>query len=124
ASKLDAWRETPAGRLALILLTDQFSRHIYRDSPSAFRFDTLAQEFCLEGLEAKADQQLRPIQRAFFYMPLEHSENLAHQQKCVQLFETLAREVDPAAKAVFDGFVDYARQHLVIIERFGRFPHR
>lgn len=124
ARKLDDWRASPSGRLALILLTDQFPRHIYRDTPSAFRLDPLAREFCLEGLQNAADQALRPIRRAFFYMPLEHSEQLAHQQQCVQLFESLARDVDENAREVFTGYVEYARQHRAIIERFGRFPHR
>lgn len=124
AGGLDDWRASPSGRLALVLLTDQFPRHIYRGTPAAFRFDPLARELCLEGLQTAADQDLTPIRRAFFYMPLEHSEQLAHQQKSVELFERLAREMQETGSDVFTGFVEFARQHKTIIERFGRFPHR
>lgn len=124
AGELDAWRATPEGLLALVLLTDQFPRNIYRDTPDAFRFDPQARKLCLEALDTGTDQALRPIQRVFLYLPLEHSENLQHQQRCVELFEALAREVPDQWRGTFKGFTGFAEKHLVIIERFGRFPHR
>jgi len=124
AGTLDEWRTTPQGLLALVLLTDQFPRNIYRGSAESFRFDALARKLCLEALDTQVDALLRPIERVFLYLPLEHSENLAHQERSVQLFEALARQVPQSWRAPFAGFADYAEKHRVIIERFGRFPHR
>ena len=122
--KLEDWRTTPDGRLALILLTDQFPRNIYRDTPEAFRFDRKARDLCAEGLELGQAAHLRPIQRVFFYLPLEHSEDIDDQTWCVDLMRTLARRVPEAWKPTFEAFVDYAEAHQRIIDRFGRFPHR
>lgn len=123
----DDWAETPSGMLALILLLDQFSRNMYRDSATAFAFDELARQCCHLGLAQGYDQQLPPLQRVFFYLPLEHSEDLDDQEYAVQLFRALAKQTakdDPASKAAFDGYLDYANRHHAIIARFGRFPHR
>jgi uncharacterized protein (DUF924 family) len=124
SGNLEDWQSSTGGRLALILLTDQFPRNIYRGTPAAFRFDRIALNLSLNGLESGLDKGLRHIQRVFFYLPLEHSENLEHQQRCVRLFRNLAREVSVDLKPVFERYVDYAIRHQVIIERFGRFPHR
>lgn len=121
---LDGWKSSIDGVLALILLTDQFPRNIYRDTPEAFRLDPLARKFCKDGLVSRADQDLRPIERVFFYLPLEHSEDPDDQHRCVTLFRELAAEVSAELKPAFDGFVDFALRHKVIIDRFGRFPHR
>lgn len=121
---LDSWRSSADRRLALILLTDQFPRNIYRGTPAAFRFDRTALHLCREGLRLRLDRSLRAIQRVFFYLPLEHSENLEHQRQSVRLFRDLANDVSVALKPVFETYVDYAHRHQVIIERFGRFPHR
>ncbi len=122
--ELDAWAATPQGRLALILLTDQFPRNIYRDTPASFSFDALARTWCVDGLRDGADRMLRPIERVFFYMPLEHSEALDDQERAVALFEQLAGVVDGGQRASFDGFLDFALRHRDVIRRFGRFPHR
>ena len=124
SGNLEDWQSSVGGRLALILLTDQFPRNIYRGTPAAFRFDRIALNLSLKGLESGLDKGLRHIHRVFFYLPLEHSENLEHQQRCVRLFRNLAREVSVDLKPVFERYVDYAIRHQVIIERFGRFPHR
>src|SRR5690606_32287203 len=116
--------ETPQGRLALIILLDQFPRNMYRETPQAFAFDAKARALTLEGLQAGDDQALRPIERVFFYLPLEHAEDLALQHRCVELFETLAASLPEETRKSFDGFTDFARKHRVIVERFGRFPHR
>lgn len=123
----DDWADTPSGMLALILLLDQFSRNMYRDSATAFAFDELARQCSHLGLAQGYDQQLPPLQRVFFYLPLEHSEDLDDQEYAVQLFRALAKQTakdDPASKAAFDGYLDYANRHHAIIARFGRFPHR
>lgn len=122
--ELDAWAATPAGRLALIILTDQFPRNSYRGTPRAFSFDPLARTWCKEGMRDGADRRLRPIERAFFYLPLEHSESLEDQQQSVALFEELTAKADPDHRPTFDGFLRFALRHRDIIRRFGRFPHR
>lgn len=124
AHELDNWTQTPAGCLALILLTDQFPRNIYRDTPRAFAFDPLARAWCKEGLRNRMHESLRPIERVFFYLPLEHSESLDDQLHAVALFEELVTIVPQEQRNTFDGFVDYAHRHHEVIGRFGRFPHR
>lgn len=124
AGGLDDWAQEPKGRLALILLCDQFTRHIYRDTPQAFSLDYRALGWTREGLEQKADQALRPIERVFFYLPLEHSESMVDQDEAVRLFEKLKADAPADARQSFDGFLDYALRHREIIARFGRFPHR
>jgi uncharacterized protein (DUF924 family) len=121
---LSDWRASASGRLALILLTDQFTRNIHRDTPAMFGFDDYARELCIGGLEVGADAPLRPIQRVFFYLPLEHSEDADHQAWCIDLMHGLARDVPETQRETFERFVEYARAHQRIIERFGRFPHR
>ncbi|MFO1336714.1 MAG: DUF924 family protein [Burkholderiaceae bacterium] len=125
AGVLDGWAATGEGRLALILLADQFTRNTRRGSPTAFALDPLARRWCLDGLEARAFDGLLPIQRVFAYLPLEHSESLDHQDRCVALMQGLRDEVaEPAERKVFEGYADYAERHREIIRRFGRFPHR
>ncbi|WP_421336108.1 DUF924 family protein [Aeromonas veronii] len=119
------WADTPSGRLALILLLDQLPRNIHRGTPAAFARDPLAKDLCLKGLSIGADKSLSPLERVFFYLPLEHAESREQQARSVALFEALAAEqVGTPAQATFAGFADFARRHQVIIERFGRFPHR
>lgn len=120
----DDWTATPQGRLALIVLLDQFPRNMHRGSARAFAYDGLARRLALEGIAAGADQQLRPIERVFCYLPLEHSEDLAHQDRCVALYQALAAGVAPELRGTFTGYVDFAERHRAIIRRFGRFPHR
>ena len=119
------WAEVPVGRLALILLLDQLPRNIHRDTPAAFAQDAKARDLCLRGLSLGADKALSPLARVFFYLPLEHAESREQQARSVALFEALADEqADGPARETFEGFADFARRHQVIIQRFGRFPHR
>lgn len=122
--RLDRWRASIRGRLALVLVTDQLPRNIYRGTPGAFSLDAIARGLCLECLADRSDRALRPIERVFLYLPLEHSESLADQERCVALFEKLAAEVEPRLTPLFEGYLDYALRHRTIVERFGRFPHR
>ena len=122
--ELDAWLGGLRGRLALILLTDQFPRNIWRGEAAAFAFDVLALRWAKETIARGLDRDARPIERVFLYLPLEHSEDLADQREAVRLFDALGGEVAAAARPAFAGYLDYARRHLEIIERFGRFPHR
>jgi uncharacterized protein (DUF924 family) len=122
--KLDPWLAEPRGRLALIILTDQFPRNIYRDSPLAFAFDAKALAWSLEGIELGFDRRLQPIERVFFYLPLEHSEQLEHQERSVGMFRELVPLVAAEQKKIFEHYLNFAILHCDIIARFGRFPHR
>jgi uncharacterized protein (DUF924 family) len=124
AGELSDWQSIPSGRLALILLTDQFPRNIYRDSPRAFAYDAQALAWCLDGLDQGFDLKLRPIERVFFYLPLEHAESLEHQDKSVTHFRELVSIADERCKSSFKEYLEFAIRHRDIIERFGRFPHR
>jgi uncharacterized protein (DUF924 family) len=124
AGQFDFWKNTPRGYLCLILVLDQFPRHIYRNKPTAFAQDLLALKLASEGLEDGIDQNLYPIERCFFYMPLQHSEDLSIQEKSVKLYSSLAEEVHKSIKPSFQEFHKYAKMHLDVIKEFGRFPHR
>jgi uncharacterized protein (DUF924 family) len=124
AGALDHWTGSPRGRLALILLLDQLPRAIHRGTPAAFEQDTEARRVAEKGLESGADKLLRPIERLFFYLPFEHSEDLADQDRSAALFRDLSASVPEAHRVTFAGFVDYAVRHREVIARFGRFPHR
>jgi uncharacterized protein (DUF924 family) len=114
ACELFAWRTEPEGRLAEILLLDQFSRHIHRDSPRAFAADPLALALAQEAVAARADIQLSLPMRAFIYLPYMHSESLAIHEEAVKLFSQTGLE----------NSLDFELRHKAIIERFGRYPHR
>jgi len=124
AGELKTWAATPSGLLALILLTDQFPRNIYRGTPQSFAYDPQALRWSRNGLAKGMDRKLRPVQRVFFYLPFEHAESRADQEQALRLFQQLLDEVPDAQKAVFDGFMKFAVRHHDIIARFGRFPHR
>ena len=122
--ELDGWTRTPLGWLALLILLDQFSRNLHRNDAKAWAQDPKALSLALAGIERGDDQALPPLQRVFAYLPLEHAEDLAVQHRSVALFEALCAESQPEQRASFEGFLDYARRHRDVIERFGRFPHR
>ncbi|PSU32481.1 DUF924 family protein [Photobacterium lutimaris] len=122
--ELSAWTEEPRGTLALIILLDQFTRNIYRGLSAAFRYDSLALALCRRGLAKNQDLDLTPIERVFFYLPLEHSEAIEDQEEAVFRFDRLMQTVNPAHADTFEGFYQYAVSHHDVIKRFGRFPHR
>lgn len=122
--ELNAWTESPRSMLALILLTDQFPRSAYRNTPKAFAYDFFAQQWCRTGLEQGMDRQLRPIERIFFYLPLEHAESMELQEQSVRLYTKLFQEVPSNQVDQFRGYLTFALRHRSIIARFGRFPHR
>ena len=123
---LRIWENTPKGTLALIILLDQFSRNIHRGTPGAFAQDLLALRIALEGIEKGFDKELHPVERAFFYMPFMHSEDLDMQRKSLQLFGNLERLFNspPELAQLLSENRKYAERHYDIIERFGRYPHR
>lgn len=122
--QLDDWAAAATGRLALILLTDQFPRSIHRGRAEAFSLDAEARSLCVKGLELGQDRELGPLERAFFYLPLEHSESLEDQRRCVALFTELERIAPGNLRDAFAGFTRFAIAHHDIVMRFGRFPHR
>jgi len=123
AGHLYRWLDHPEGRLALVIALDQLPRNLFRGSPRAFAYDARTAAWCLAAVHTGQDRLLQPIQRAFLYMPLQHFEDLQAQETGVQLYERLARE--NAEWPVFTNeFLSFARIHLEIIARFGRFPHR
>ena len=119
AGGLRDWDAQPQSALARILLLDQFTRNVYRDTPRAFAGDSLALAAARALVASGADRALPAQQRAFAYLPFEHAEDLALQDESLRLFTRLDAEAEG-----FEGSLDYARRHHAIIERFGRFPHR
>ncbi len=114
AAELYAWRTTPEGRLAEIIVLDQFSRNMFRDSAQAFAFDTIALVLAQEAVSCGADQHINIDRRAFIYMPYMHSESAKIHEKAVQLF------AQPGAEYNYE----FELKHKAIIDRFGRYPHR
>jgi len=112
------WAGTAPGCLALILLLDQFPRNLFRGSGQAYATDQAALALAAHGVRQGFDQALRPVMHSFFYMPYMHSEDAADQRYCLAQMESLPEG------PFFDANRGAARQHLSIIERFGRFPHR
>ena len=124
AGALNHWEESAASLLALILLTDQFSRNIHRGKAESFASDALARRWAQLGLQPEVRQAQRPIERVFMLLPFEHSEAITDQDLSVREFEALAADAAETRRETFAGFADYARRHRDIIARFGRFPHR
>lgn len=124
AGEHEMWSESPRGRLAMILVLDQFSRNMFRGTPKMFAYDEEALALSLELLDRGMDEELRFVERAFAYMPLMHSEHLAIQQRCVDCFERLLDEVPAEQRERYENYLDFAERHRNIVARFGRFPHR
>jgi uncharacterized protein (DUF924 family) len=124
SGELQAWESSPRRRLALILLFDQFPRSIHRGSAAAFATDPKALALSISGLQLGADAVLDPVERIFFYMPLQHAESLEVQEESVAAYRRLREEAAPELRALFDSVCRYAELHRDIIGRFGRFPHR
>ena len=122
--KCARWVECAKGRLALIILFDQFSRHLYRNTAQAYAHDEVALDLCLKGLDYGHDMRLKVFKRAFYYMPLMHAENLEYQEEALTRLRELLDEVPSMQKDKISGFVRSALRHCLVIEKFGRFPHR
>lgn len=110
----DALADTPLGSLALIILLDQFSRNLFRGSPKTFAADAKALKAAKRALDRGFDADMAEVQKLFLYLPFEHSEVLADQERSVALFKALGNE----------NLIDYAVRHYDIVAKFGRFPHR
>ncbi|MCP5372764.1 MAG: DUF924 domain-containing protein [Hyphomicrobiales bacterium] len=114
AGALDRWADTADGALALVLLLDQAPRNLFRGDPRAFATDAHARQVAAGALDRGFDRDMQVVQRLFLYLPFEHGEDLADQDRSVALFAALG-DAD---------YLDYAQRHRDIIVRFGRFPHR
>ncbi|AUG52827.1 DUF924 family protein [Thalassospira marina] len=113
--ELFGWRKTPKGRLAEIIILDQFSRNIYRDQPGSFASDPMALVLAQEAVSIKADQALGDAtERLFLYMPYMHSESELVHEVALTLFDQPGLEEN----------LDFEKRHKQIIDRFGRYPHR
>lgn len=115
--ELEDWMDAADGALALAILLDQIPRNVFRGSGHAYATDPLARHYAARAIEHGFDQQVDPALRVFFYMPFEHSEALADQERSVALAGSIGGEAG-------QNYLDYARRHRDVIARFGRFPHR
>ncbi|HEX7883410.1 MAG TPA: DUF924 family protein [Afipia sp.] len=111
---LSAWQDTDDGALALVIVLDQFSRNMFRNDPKMFSTDALARAIATRAIEEGRDQRIDPVLRTFIYLPFEHSEDMADQERSIKLFTQLGDA---------DG-LKWAVLHADIIRTFGRFPHR
>ena len=123
AGALADWQATPRSSVALLLLLDQFPRNLFRGQPRSFATDPQAKAIAAHLVDTSQDKPLIPAQRFFVYVPFEHSENLADQNRCVDLMQDLVDTVPTLDKGLKGG-LDYAIRHRDVIQRFGRFPHR
>jgi uncharacterized protein (DUF924 family) len=124
AGDLDDWASTVRGRLALILVLDQFPRNIFRDTPRAFAGDARAQKLAVEALDAGLDRELGFEERMFLKLPLAHAEDLALQERSVVETDKVMGEVAEWQRPLFARGTEQARKYREVIARFGRFPHR
>jgi uncharacterized protein (DUF924 family) len=124
AGELAAWADSPRRRLSLILLLDQFPRQIHRGTARAFATDRDALALTLSGMQCAADAALSPVERIFFYMPLQHAELPDAQDESLAAYRRLLSEAPPDLQALFASSLQYAERHRAIVARFGRFPHR
>jgi len=124
ASELDEWLTDPRGRLAQIVALDQFSRNMFRDSPAMFAGDARALELARQGFERGDDRALGLDERLFMLMPLVHSEEIANQDRAVQLVTALCDAAPASARERSAAALRFAEMHRDIVRRFGRFPHR
>ena len=118
AGGLVDWVDDGLGSLGLILMLDQFTRNLYRGSDRSFMADARARELASGVLAAGGEQDFTVVQRVFLYLPFEHSENMEDQHRSMALYRSLPDHPER------ENWIDYAHKHFVIIERFGRFPHR
>ena len=123
--ELADWETTPRGRLALVILYDQFSRNIFRGTARSFAQDPLARAITTQALAARDLDVLSPIEGSFLVMPLMHAEDLTMQQRCIDEYAKLRdASSDEKLRATMENSVNYGKKHKAIIDRFGRFPHR
>lgn len=121
---LDDWAKSARGRVALVVLLDQFPRNLHRGSGRAFEHDPRARAHAVEALDSGQDREVPPMLAYFLYMPLMHSESLEDQDRCVRAFDEAAARAPDGPRKALEGGTHFARKHRDIVARFGRFPHR
>jgi uncharacterized protein (DUF924 family) len=121
---LDDWAQTPRGRLALIVLIDQFTRNLHRGTPRAYENDARALALAEAGLDKHDDAELTFEEKLFLYMPLAHSEDVARQERHLALVAAAANAAPAGLEQAYAGATKHAQGYLEQIRRFGRFPHR
>lgn len=121
---LEAWMQTPAGALALIILLDQFSLNVFRDLPRSFTQAHRALPYALTAIRKGFDREVPFARRFFFYMPLEHAEDIHLQNECIKLFETAVAEAPLDQRGAYESGLDFAKRHHRVIAKFGRYPDR
>jgi len=124
AGELDPWTSTPRGRLALVLLLDQLTRHAFRGDPRAFAGDVKAQRLATEAFDTGADRTLSVLERLFMTMPLLHAEDPKLLERAVGLARRIAAEAPPLFAKPCAMHLEQADKYLRVVTRFGRFPHR
>ena len=122
--ELDGWMSDWRGALALIIALDQFTRCVHRGSAKAFSNDARATAHCESAIARGLDSEAELVHRQFFYMPLMHGEDLRRQERCVELFESLAKSFPPERAETAKNILFHAREHRDLIAKFARFPHR
>lgn len=118
------WCTHPRGQLAQIIMLDQFSRHIHRNTSKAFAQDAKALEICLLGIDSEAEHHLSLIERVFYYFPLLHSELVRYQEFSLRAYQNLSELAFSETRVIYDSFLKFANHHYTIVRRFGRFPQR
>lgn len=122
--KFSKWEAQPESCLALIILLDQFSLNIYRGQPKSFEINTLALPIALRALDQGYDRAASMSEKLFYYLPLEHAEDLVLQNRAVSLFKNMVKEVPEKEKEGAKTYLHFAKLHQEVIARFGRFPDR
>ena len=124
AMKLEDWKQSAEGSMALIILLDQFPLNMYRGEKRAYATEQHSVDVCLHGITNKQDKMLSFYERTFFYLPLEHSESAEHQELSIQHYTALYEEAEDRYKNPAQNALQYAIDHKAIIDQFGRYPHR
>ncbi len=123
----EAYRWAAAGpreRLAAVIALDQFTRNIFRNTQAAYENDAVALRLCKDAIASGEDMKLKPVERWFLYMPLEHSESATEQRRSVEKFSELLSQGGPELEPQLTTAYDFAKRHANVIKKFGRFPHR
>lgn len=128
ASELEAWRTSPKGNLALLILLDQMPRNLYRGSALSYSSDEQARDIAVSAIAKGVDRELGIMERTFFYLPLMHHENMISQIAALAFYENLLSKCGTDGEKELEGYigmgVGFAQRHISCISRFGRFPAR
>ena len=118
------WENQARSRLALIIALDQFPRNIYRGTAQAFAGDSRALQLALDGIDQGMDRELVLVERMFYYLPLQHAEDLEVQDRSVIEYQTLTGQCEEGFEDFVQSSMEFTREHRDVVARFGRFPHR